>query len=304
MNRPSFWRYPGIRLSAAGISLLVSFLMVLLGWLPNEDAFTYLRTVEIFHSEGLAAAYGHYPWATYPVLIGTLQKFLPLESFLAAVVVNAAFFSLLVYSFVSLVGEIDSSRTTLVLAAITVLVYPQLNENRLVIIRDSAFWSLSLFGLWQYLRYLRTWATGHAAAFSLALLSAATFRVEALALLFAIPFSLLADTRLAPPGRLKRLTRFTLSSLLAVMLLTAAGFLAGLNLPALLADQLSVYLPFARETFFPSETRTAEIGRAVFGDYAANFTSDYLPLFMLSGLTAILLAFVLKVSEHLYYWPC
>ncbi|MCB1671428.1 MAG: hypothetical protein R3F41_18695 [Gammaproteobacteria bacterium] len=288
------WRSLDIRSTAVGVSLLLSALMVLMGWLPNEDAFTYIRTVEIFRDEGLAAAYSHYPWATYPVLIALVQGLTPLDPFLSAVAVNALFYALLVYSFISLVAEIDASRTTLVLAAITVLVYPQLNENRLIIIRDGAFWALSLFGLWQYLRFVRSRQRANAAAFALAFLLAAGFRAEALVYLFLIPVSLLADSRIDLAGRCRLTGLFMASSAGILLLLVGLGFAAGLNLPALFVEQLSVYLPFARETFFPADQRTAELGRAIFGDYAANFTSDYLPVFMFAGLVAILLAFFLK----------
>lgn len=288
------WHSADIRLLAVGASLLLSGLMVLSGWIPNEDAFTYIRTVDIFNKDGMEAAFSHYPWATYPILIALVHNTLALEPFLAAILVNALFYGLLVYSFISLVAEINASRTTLLLAAITVLVYPQLNENRLIIIRDSAYWSLALFGLWQYLLYLRTSRLKSAVAFSLAYLLAATFRAEALAFLFFVPVSLLFDNRMEFLRRLRLLGMFTGSSAGILMVLMALGFLAGVDFASLLMDQISVYLPFVRDTFFPTAERTAEMGRAVFGDYAANFTSDYLPIFLAAGLFAVFVTFLVK----------
>ncbi len=285
----SNWRLSGIRLAATAISPLLTILMIVMGWVPNEDAFTFIRTVEVYNDQGLVAAFNHYPWAAYPVLIAVVQYLLPLDPFQSAVAVNAIFYSLLVYSFISLVAELDRARATIILAAITILVYPQLNEYRLIIIRDSAYWALALFGLWQYLCFLRNRQLQSAIAFSLSYLLAATFRVEALLFLFAIPISLLLDSRLNLRDRTRLVCKFTASSAGIVALLIGLGFLAGLNLPALLVEQLSVYIPLARETFFPPEQRTSELGRVIFGDFAANFSSDYLPVFMLSGLMAILL---------------
>ncbi|MEZ5490057.1 MAG: hypothetical protein R3F50_07025 [Gammaproteobacteria bacterium] len=288
------WRSVDIRLLTIGASLLLSGLMVLTGWLPNEDAFTYIRTVDIFNEGGVDAAFSHYPWATYPVLIALVHNTLALEPFLAAVLVNAFFYGLLAYSFISLVAELNSSRTTLLFAAITVLVYPQLNENRLVIIRDSAYWSLALLGLWQYLRFLRNNQFRNAAAFSLAYLLAATFRAEALAFLFLLPASLLFDKRMDFHRRFLLLGMFTGSSAGFLFALTALGFLAGVDFTDLLANQLSVYFPFVQDTFFPTAERTAEMGRIVFGDYAANFTSDYLPIFLAAGLFAVFITYLVK----------
>lgn len=291
---PVTWRAIDIRYLAVATSLLLSGIMLLTGWLPNEDAFTYIRTVEIYQAQGLAAAYSHYPWATYSILISLLDQLLPGDAFLAAVILNALFFSLLVYAFISLVSEIDGSRTTLILAAITVLVYPQLNENRLVIVRDSAFWSLALFGLWQYIIHLRTGRLRHGAGFLVGFLLAAAFRAEALVFVLLIPFSRLLDTRTELRQRGRQAGLLLAGTLVALLLLAGAGLLAGVDVPGLFVDQLAVYLPFVSETFFPGDARTAELGRAIFGDYAANFSGDYLPFFMTAGLLSILLAFLFK----------
>ena len=288
------WHSVDIRLLTIGISLLLSGLMAVLGWLPNEDAFTYIRTVEIFNNDGLVAAFRHYPWAAYSVIIAIVHNLLNIEPLTAAILVNAGFYCLLAYSFISLAAEIDSSQRTLLLAAITVLVYPQLNEYRLIIIRDSAFWSLSLFGIWQFIRYMERKKLVNGIFFSLAFFLGAAFRIEALLFLFAIPLSLLMDERQQFRECLRSAFFFTTSSAGILALLAIILSLAGLSIPQLVADQLASYLPFIRDTFSPTELRTTEMGRAIFGDYAANFTGDYLPLFMFAGLFAVMIAFLFR----------
>jgi len=281
-----------IRWLAVAISFLLSGFMVLTGWIPNEDAFTYIRTVEIFNQQGLAAAFAHYPWASYALLIAFVENTLRLDPFLAAALVNACFYGLLVYAFISLVGELDDSRRAALLAAVVVLVYPQLNENRLLIIRDSAFWALALAGLWQFLRYLRIGRLPNAIGFSACYLLAALFRVEALALLLVIPFSVIISTPSGTGRQWLALGGFTLASVVMVVLAISLGSLVGLDLPQLLANQYAAYLPFIRETFSPTDLTTARLGTAIFGEYAANFSGDYLPLFMLAGFLAVLTAFL------------
>ena len=288
------WRSLDIRALAAGISLLLTGVMAVFGWVPNEDAFTYIRTVEIFSEEGLVAAFRHYPWATYSVLIAFVHNLFNIEPLTAAILVNAGFFSLLVYSFISLVAEIDSKDLTLTFAAITVLVYPQLNEYRLVIIRDTAFWALALFGLWQFVRYLESNRRVNGILFSAAFLLGAAFRIEALAFLFAIPLSLLIDERQRFRVKVKQIAFFTGCSAVVLGFLALLLSLAGLSVLQLVSNQLAGYVPFINDTLFPSEIRTADMSRAIFGDYAANFSADYLPLFMVAGLLAVMITYLFR----------
>jgi len=288
------WHSVDIRLLAAGISLLLTGVMAVFGWVPNEDAFTYIRTVEVFNDEGLIAAFRHYPWAAYSVLVALVHNLFNVEPLTAAILVNAGFFSLLVYSFISLVAEIDSKRLTLIFAAITVLVYPQLNEYRLIIIRDTAFWALALFGLWQFVRYMESNRRVNGILFVAAFVLGAAFRVEALFFLFAIPLSLLIDERQRFRAKVKHAALFTASSAALLGLLAVLLSFAGLGVLQLIADQLAGYVPFINDTLFPTEIRTAEMGRAIFGDYAANFSADYLPLFMLAGLLAVMITYLLR----------
>ncbi len=288
------WHSIDIRLLAAGISPLLTGVVALLGWIPNEDAFTYIRTVEVFNDEGLIAAFRHYPWAAYSVLIAITHNLFNIDPLTAAILVNAIFYSLLVYSFISLVAELENNRTTLIFAVITVLVYPQLNEYRLIIIRDSVFWALAMFGLWQFVRYMENNRPVNGILFSAAFLLGAAFRIEALFFLFSIPLSLLIDNRKRFRERLKQAALFTFSSAIALGLLVFLLFIVGLDVTQLIADQLAGYIPLIYDTLSPTDARTAEMGRAIFGDYAANFSADYLTLFMVAGLLAVMLTYLCR----------
>ena len=187
------WRQVDIRWFAVAASLLLSVFTLLSQEIPNSDAYTYARTAEVFLADGLKAAYQHYAWASYSILIG-IVSWSGLDIFSAGLLVNALFYALLVYAFLSIVKEIKDSRPLLVLAAISILVYPQLNEYRELVIRDTGFWALSLFALWQYLLYTKTQSTQHAVAFCASLLVAASFRAEAIAYLVFTPLGLLLDS--------------------------------------------------------------------------------------------------------------
>ncbi|HAD72150.1 MAG TPA: hypothetical protein DCF94_08985, partial [Gammaproteobacteria bacterium] len=134
------------------LSVLISIITILFPDTPNDDAYVYIKTAEIFLAEGTIAAFQHYAWAGYSLLIAFVSQ-LGFSLFTSAFVINALFYALLVYSFLSIVKLIDDSPQVLILAALSVLLYPQLNEYRYLIIRDVGFWALSLFALWQLLLF-------------------------------------------------------------------------------------------------------------------------------------------------------
>ncbi|MBL4821710.1 MAG: hypothetical protein JKY98_12090 [Gammaproteobacteria bacterium] len=284
-------RHPvDIRLLAVAVSLLLSGLMVFFHSTPNDDAYTYIRTAEIFSTDGFAAAFAYYEWATYSILIGCLRQLLGIDLFTAAYLLNGLFYALLVYSFISIVKEIDDSKRVLILAAITVLVYPQLNEFRQEVIRDIGFWSLAIYSLWQFMVFGRTHSFHNVMAFCLAMLFAATLRAEAVLYLLAIPLSLLFDTRLDKKRRIKFTLQYTAVSLALLILAILIFRLGNLNLVQLFLDNFSVYTPFISSFLFPTGAESLELGRAIFNEHAANYSSEYLALFILAGLFAILLA--------------
>jgi len=91
---------------AVAASLVLSIFTLLLQEIPNSDAYTYVRTAEIFLAEGIVAAYQHYSWATYSILIGIVSV-TGLDVFSAGLFINAMFYAILVYAFLSIVKEIN-----------------------------------------------------------------------------------------------------------------------------------------------------------------------------------------------------
>ncbi|HAS48280.1 MAG TPA: hypothetical protein DCS33_03105 [Gammaproteobacteria bacterium] len=283
------WRQVDIRWFAVAASLLLSISTLFSQEVPNSDAYTYARTAEIFLADGLKAAYQHYSWASYSILIG-IVSWSGLDVFSAGLLVNALFYALLVYAFLSIAKEIKDSRALLLLAAISILVYPQLNEYRELIIRDTGFWALSLFALWQYLLYTKTQSKQHAVVFCTSLLIAASFRAEAIAYLVFTPLGLLLDYRMDIGARSRLLVRmYTIMISLSVGLLIFLA-LMGLNVGQLFIDFASIYEPFITGNFTLNDEERALLGSLLFTEYAATFSREYIEIFLLAGMIAILLA--------------
>lgn len=277
-----------VRFWAVLSSLLLSGVAVMLGQFPNDDGFIYLRTAEIFLDQGIVAAFQHYPWATVSVLIGLLQYLPGVDLFAAAQLLNAFWFALVTAVFISVTGHFDRSPRVLVLAALTVLAYPHLNEFRFYIIRDIAFLGLSLWAALCFLRFYTSGARSQAAGFCALLVAAALFRAEALLFLVLVPLTLLAHPQLNGRRRLHRLLIIwglaALAPALAMLLFT----LAGVELWQQLQITAGVYLPFVQETLAGLVDRQASLSDALFSDHAALYASEYTGLILVTGLLAML----------------
>jgi len=283
------WRQHDIRRIAVAASLVLSIFTLLLQEIPNSDAYTYVRTAEIFLAEGIVAAYQHYSWATYSILIGIVSV-TGLDVFSAGLFVNAMFYSILVYAFLSIVKEINSSEPLLTIAAVCILTYPQLNEYRDLLIRDIGFWALSLVALWQQLLYAKTQSRRSAIIFCASLLLAASFRAEAFAYLAFAPFALLFNTRLEIGARkalLVKMYAIVISLSISLLLFFA---LMGLSVTQLFIEFSSIYEPFLTGNFTLNDDERSLLGSLLFTEYAAIFSREYIEIFLLAGMISILLA--------------
>lgn len=288
-------------LGVAG-SILVSLYTLLLPEIPNDDAYVYLRTAQIYLDQGLAAAVQHYSWPAYSILIAELSR-LGTSLLATALLLNATFYALLVYSFIAIVMVLDNSRRVALLAVATILLYPELNEFRYMVLRDAGFWALSLFAVWQLLLYARSGAFYQAVAFTLAMLLAAAFRLEAVAYLGLLPLSLLWQAkRSGDPGQWRsfyRLAMLVYGLLIAALLLLS---LTGSNLLTLAMQFAATYRPFIDSLLNPDPAVAAETGRLLFGEHAAAFSNEYLTAVIMTGLLVILVMTLVYGISGAYFW--
>ena len=152
----------------------------------------------------------------------------------AAYTLNAVFYGLLVFSYISIIQKIDKSRLVAFLGTVTVLAYPELNEYRDMVIRDIGYWSLSLFAIWRFMFYGDSRQFSDLATFVIAMIAAAIFRAEALVYLLAIPLVLLFDRRFTvSENRLAVWKVFGFTTALSVLGVLIAR-MVGINIPTML----------------------------------------------------------------------
>ncbi len=278
------------RLWVVAASLLLSAWAGFTAGVPNDDAFVYIRTARIFldagFDTGLAAAFAHYDWAGYPVLLG-LAGAAGLELFTAAHGFNALFFALLSFAFVGICREFSHDRGLLALAALTVLLFPEINEYRYLVLRDTGFWAFTLLGLWWLIRYSAAGSWQACLAFCASLLLAALFRPEAALYALLAPWCLLWDRRHPRRRRVLLCGRAVAVALGGLLLAFLAAGALGLDLFRQAASQASTYAPFAQSLFDPAAARAA--AEAIFGEHGATWSGRYLPVFLFAGLLSILL---------------
>jgi len=179
------------------VSMLLSVWLVLMDPVLNRDAILYLRAADAYLEHGFAAAMALYDRPFLPILFGHLHDLTGLRMDLAALLVLGLLYSLLVIVFVAIVRLLGGSREVQLLAALLILVHPEINAYRSSIVRDPGFWAFALLAVYALLRYARDPGIMLGLWWFLALLVATLFRFEALFLVALGPLFLLG----AIPGR-------------------------------------------------------------------------------------------------------
>ena len=277
------------RIWAVAGSLLLSVYAGFTVSVPNDDAFLYVRAAEIFLDDGIGAAFEHFAWAGYSVLIGLVAA-TGIEFLTAAYVLNGLFFAVLAYAFVSICREFSEDRALLTLAALTILLFPEINEYRYQILRDAGFWAFVMLGMWRLIRYGADGSWKSCLYYCGALLLAAIFRPEAMLYLVIAPLCLLFDRRHERAQRYLLCFRAQGAAVAALLLCFLAGLAFSLNLFQQAAALASSYTPFLQSLLNPGGQEMATMAQAIFGEHAATYSGRYLPFFLLAGLMVILAA--------------
>lgn len=292
------WRELDIRVYAVAASLVLSLYVIATQQLPNDDAYTYIRTAELFVEQGLGAAFENYTWPAYSIGIGIVGMVTNLDLFTSALLLNALFFALLTWSFVSLLQCVSSDKRIAVLGALTILLFPQINEYRHMIIRDPGFWAFGVFSIWQFVRLYhnpntdKDWQlTSLVVAGSLI---ASLFRGEALLYLLALPFALLHNPSFEKELRKKRFIN-CLGLIIAILIsLYLIMRLLGFHVLVYAINFIAVYLPFFQDLFSSNAENQHLIAAVLFNEHAANYSVEYVPVIVFLGMLVMLIATIIK----------
>jgi hypothetical protein len=214
------------RWAAALVSVLWSIIVSWQHPMLNDDAYGYLHAAALLQSDGALAVFEQYGWYCYSIVIALLDPLLPGDLLLSAQIFNAVTMALLVIAFIECSYALQPAPQTRVLAALTVLLFPLLNEMRFFLIRDFAFWAFALLSLWQLLRFCQQPQWRSACYWCVFLLLATVFRLEALLLALLTPLWLWRTHGTRTVGMLYAVLAMAALGLLALSLLTQFDVLA------------------------------------------------------------------------------
>lgn len=193
-----------VRLHAAVVSLLLSAWYLHLDNVINNDGVLYLRVAELIANGAWSAAFDLFQWPFYPALIAGIGHVTGLGLENAAHALDAVFGALIVVAFIEAVQILGADRRTVILAAMTILLYPGLNQYRSFVIRDFGYLAFYLIGLALLFRDLKApdWRARFAGASSF--LISGLFRIEGMVLFLALPLlSLALRARRTPAEKLR-----------------------------------------------------------------------------------------------------
>lgn len=201
-------------------------LSLCLGWnaLVNTDGILYLNSAAAFQEGNFKAAFEIYPWAFYASLIALTAKltFLSLEH--AAVVLNAGLYGVMIAGFITVVKHMGGDQRTLWFAFLTMIISPALNDYREYIIRDFGQWAFLPWALYFYMRCYERVTLASALGWTLTIIHAFLFRIEAVLVIALAPAALvLIQTH--EPLKIRIFNAFKLYSVLGVLAIIGLSIL-------------------------------------------------------------------------------
>ncbi len=175
------------------LSFLFSLITIYFDSVINPDGICYLLSAQSLGYESVRSVLhlcAQSQWPFYSSLIFALTKTLSFSYLTSAYVIDAFCSMGSALIFVLIVKEMGGSKTALWLAALTILLHHDLNGLRNSIIRDHGYWLAYLTSIWLMLLYFKKPVISRALGWSISLILAALFRVEAVVFLLLVPIAI------------------------------------------------------------------------------------------------------------------
>lgn len=297
---------------------LTSFVLtLLLGWdaLINSDGILYITQAHLISEGAWKEAIAHYPWPAYAALIAGVERLGPSFEH-SAVIINGICYALMVSGFVTVIKQAGGNRAIQWIAAIVLLIHPDINGYRDYIIRDVGLWGMLFWSVYALSRFHEKRQWRDICVWTVSMSVAVLFRIEAAVFLLLAPLGLLV---LTPRRSLWDLLRFQ-SFFIVIGLVGIAGILMTANtaelgrledLPRYAQGLWHVgdkYMDRAEglAAVFSSEMKTKHAAVALFGAILTYFAylvfKGLTPLFaLLAGVTGYKRLFPNSIT-HRYIW--
>jgi hypothetical protein len=285
----------------AGIlSLFLSLHAGLYYDLVNPDAICYLKSAEAM-SQGLRVGMHLCPqaqWPFYSVIIFFTAKITHLNITDSAYLINAVFSLLSVLTFIAVIKNLNNNPRLVGWAALVILLAHEFNALRQDVIRDHGFIAFYLISILCLIKYFRVHQWRFALGWSLSLIIATLFRIEAAVFLLLLPMLVGFEPSLNFSARLKAFLQLHLLTVIVIgMLITWLIIHPSQNLSRLneLFYQFSHGLQTIMQNF---QVRTENLTKYVL---VSDSVRDMHLVFLLTLLSWYLIE-VIKVLTPLYFF--
>jgi len=217
-----------------------------------KDTAFYFDVARTFNEDGLRAAFGRFNWPWMPALFGVTQTL----TGLSWEVIGRLWTALFMATGCALMVSLMARRVPQAVwwAMLVVLAMPAFNQFRGDILREHGTWCFSVLAMWLAFEWEARGGWARALAMQAAVLGAALFRLEAIALMPALVLWRVVLVR-QPDGVL----RLVQAALLPV-LVASGGLLAMLMLDAVLMSRVNGYFFYFLNPYrlFANFTRLSE----------------------------------------------
>ena len=174
--------------TTAAISLLVSLARIWADPVVNQDATLYLQAAKFLQVGAWDSAAALYNWPFYSALIAGLASVTQLPVDWSANILSSVFIAITCVAFVLIVKELGGTHQRILwISALLILCFPSLNDDRVLIIRDHAYWTCLSFSTLFLFQLCKQASLGKTLLLILSVLLASLFRIEAALLLLALP---------------------------------------------------------------------------------------------------------------------
>lgn len=180
-----------VYITAAIVSIILSFWASISGTIINPDAVCYLQGAQSIPMglNFVTHLCDQSKWPFYSILIYGVASVTKLSYVNAAFVLNGLFTLISVITFISILRVLRATPRILWLGALVILLAHEFNAVREYIIRDHGFWAFYLVSIFMLLRFFDTKRWMYALGWSASLIIATLFRIEGLIFLLLMPFT-------------------------------------------------------------------------------------------------------------------
>lgn len=257
----------------------------------DPDSVLYLEAARLFALGQWHEAYNVFNWPFYSLCIAATHKLSTLNIDQSAVLLNILFFGITTFSFLKIIELCGGKNLETLIGALILFSSSQIVGNTLgILMRDEGFWAFLLTAIMFFIRFSKSKSYSDALYWQLSIIVATLFRIEGIAFLFLLPFSLFTFSHKS--DHLMSCSAYLKANFLNIVLLTA------ICIVALLSNHVSMR-DFGRlEEIFGANAYQQMISQLVYKSeiMSSKVLGKFLDEYAVQG---ILLTFVFAITSEL-----